>query len=48
MMQVYVVMDFAEHDLKSLMEVMREPFLQSEVKTLMKQVLSAVSHLHSQ
>lgn len=39
-------MDFIEHDLKALMEDMREPFLQSEVKTLMLQLLSATSLMH--
>lgn len=39
-------MDFIEHDLKSLMQGMRIPFLQSEVKTLMLQLLSAVALLH--
>jgi serine/threonine protein kinase len=40
------VMDFIEHDLKALMENMREPFLQSEVKTLMLQLLSATALMH--
>jgi len=39
-------MDFIEHDLKALMEDMREPFLQSEVKTLMLQLLSATALMH--
>jgi len=39
-------MDFIEHDLKSLLTVMPSPFLQSEIKTLMLQLLSAVSHCH--
>jgi len=39
-------MDFVEHDLKSLMEDMQSPFLQSEVKTIMIQLLSAVATLH--
>ena len=39
-------MDFIEHDLKTLMTDMRTPFLQSEVKTLMLQLLSAVALLH--
>jgi cell division cycle 2-like protein len=42
-------MEFLEHDLKSLMEVMKArsaTFLQSEVKTVMVQLLSAVRHLH--
>ncbi|KAF9015314.1 kinase-like domain-containing protein [Cyathus striatus] len=45
--QVFVVMDFIEHDLKSLLTVMPSPFLQSEIKTLMLQLLSAVNHCHS-
>jgi len=40
-------MDFIEHDLKSLLSVMPTPFLQSEIKTLMLQLLSAVAHCHS-
>jgi cell division cycle 2-like len=40
-------MDFIEHDLKGLMEDMREPFLQSEVKTLMLQLLSATALMHN-
>jgi len=39
-------MDFIEHDLKSLLTVMPSPFLQSEIKTLMLQLLSAVNHCH--
>jgi cell division cycle 2-like len=41
------VMDFIEHDLKTLLTVMPSPFLQSEIKTLMMQLLSAVAHCHS-
>ncbi|KAK9390326.1 kinase-like domain-containing protein [Lipomyces mesembrius] len=44
--QIYIVMEFVEHDLKSLMTEMREPFLQSEVKTLLYQLLSATAHMH--
>ncbi|KAF6766349.1 Pkinase-domain-containing protein [Ephemerocybe angulata] len=44
--RVFVVMDFIEHDLKSLLTMMPSPFLQSEVKTLMLQLLSAVRHCH--
>lgn len=44
---VYIVMDFMEHDLRTLMNHMKSPFLQSEVKTLMLQLLSAVDALHS-
>lgn len=42
-----LVMEFIEHDLKTLMEDMREPFLASETKTLLRQIVSAVSYLHS-
>ncbi|KAH8835210.1 Pkinase-domain-containing protein [Flagelloscypha sp. PMI_526] len=45
--QVYVVMDFIEHDLKTLLNNMPSPFLQSEIKTLLMQLLSAVAHCHS-
>lgn len=41
-------MDFSEHDLKTLLDDMREPFLPSETKTLMLQVLSGLGFLHSQ
>lgn len=39
-------MDFVDHDLRSLMEDMAYNFLQSEVKTLMQQLLSATAHMH--
>src|SRR3984957_20042776 len=40
-------MDFLEHDLKTLLEDMAEPFLPSETKTLMLQIVSATEYLHS-
>ncbi|KAL8955618.1 MAG: hypothetical protein Q9193_006596, partial [Seirophora villosa] len=40
-------MDFLEHDLKTLQEDMMEPFLPSEIKTLLLQLTSAVDYLHS-
>jgi hypothetical protein len=40
-------MPFIEHDLKTLLDNMPNPFLQSEVKTLLSQLLSAVAHCHS-
>ncbi|KAJ3025440.1 UNVERIFIED_CONTAM: hypothetical protein HDU68_007124 [Siphonaria sp. JEL0065] len=43
---VFIVMEFVEHDLKSLMDSMRSPFLGSEIKTLMLQLISAVDCLH--
>jgi cell division cycle 2-like protein len=45
--EVVLVMEFLEHDLKTLQEDMPEPFLASEVKTLLKQLTSALSFLHS-
>ncbi|XP_077965775.1 uncharacterized protein LOC120336204 isoform X1 [Styela clava] len=44
--KIYIVMDYVEHDLKSLMETMKQPFLVGEVKTLMIQLLRGVHHLH--
>uniref|UniRef100_A0A1X7TN95 cyclin-dependent kinase n=1 Tax=Amphimedon queenslandica TaxID=400682 RepID=A0A1X7TN95_AMPQE len=44
--KIFIVMDYVEHDLKSLMETMKQPFLEGEVKTLLIQLLKAVHHLH--
>ena len=47
--KIFIVMDFVEHDMKALMETMRQKeqhFLPGEVKCLMKQLLSAIAHLH--
>jgi len=47
--QIFIVMDFVQHDLKGLMETMRKKnqvFLPAEVKCLMEQLLLAVHHLH--
>jgi cell division cycle 2-like protein len=43
---IFIVMEYVDHDLKTLMEEMKTPFLQSELKTLMIQLLSAMEHLH--
>jgi len=43
---VFMVMEFADHDLKGLMETMSKPFSVPEVKCLMLQLLSGVSYLH--
>jgi cell division cycle 2-like len=40
-------MEFLEHDLKTLLDNMAEPFLPSEIKTLMLQLISGVEYLHS-
>jgi len=44
---IFLVLDFLEHDLKTLLEDMEEPFLTSEIKTLLAQLVSGVSYLHS-
>lgn len=44
--KIFIVMEYVEHDLKALMEIMTQPFAQGEVKTLMIQLLRAVHHLH--
>ncbi|CAF3829613.1 unnamed protein product [Rotaria sp. Silwood1] len=47
MNRIYIVMDYVEHDLKSLMtHTMKKPFSIGEVKTLMHQLLAGVNHLH--
>ncbi|KAI4383599.1 hypothetical protein MLD38_009415 [Melastoma candidum] len=43
---IYMVMEYMEHDLKGLMEAMKQPFSQSEVKCLMLQLLEGVKYLH--
>ncbi|GAA5835105.1 hypothetical protein JCM11251_000165 [Rhodosporidiobolus azoricus] len=44
--QVFIVMDFVEHDLKTLLANMPTPFLASEIKTLLQQLLSALALCH--
>ncbi|WJX33478.1 cyclin-dependent kinase [Trifolium repens] len=43
---IFMVMEYMEHDLKELMEAMKQPFSQSEVKCLMLQLLEGVKYLH--
>ncbi|RKP39472.1 kinase-like domain-containing protein [Dimargaris cristalligena] len=45
---IYLVMEYVEHDLKTLLEDMRSPFLQAEIKTLLQQLLRGVALLHDQ
>ena len=40
-------MEFLSHDLKTLLDELPEPFLPSEVKTLMHQLTSGITFLHS-
>lgn len=44
--RIFIVMDFIEHDLKTLLATQSMPFLASEIKTLLHQLLSAMSLLH--
>lgn len=44
---IFMAMEYMEHDLKGLMETMKHPFTQSEVKCLMIQLLEGVRYLHS-
>lgn len=44
--QIFIVMDFIEHDLKTLLQTQTMPFLASEIKTLIHQLLSATALLH--
>ena len=44
--QTYLVMEFLEHDLRTLQENMQDPFVPSEIKTIMWQLTSAVGYLH--
>ncbi|MCL7028519.1 hypothetical protein MKW94_010333 [Papaver nudicaule] len=43
---IFMAMEYMEHDLKGLMESMKQPFSQSEVKCLMLQLLEGVKYLH--
>ncbi|PXF50019.1 Cyclin-dependent kinase 11B [Gracilariopsis chorda] len=44
--KIYLVMEYAEHDLLSLLERMKCPYSASEIKSLMQQLLRGVAHLH--
>ena len=43
---IFLVLEFVEHDLKGILEDMPEPFLASEVKALLAQLASGVAYLH--
>ncbi|KAF8378130.1 hypothetical protein HHK36_029467 [Tetracentron sinense] len=43
---IFMVMEYMEHDLKGLMESKKQAFSQSEVKCLMLQLLEGVKYLH--
>ncbi|XP_078171899.1 cyclin-dependent kinase G-2-like [Carex rostrata] len=43
---IFMVMEYMEHDLKGVMETMKQPYSQSEVKCLMLQLLEGTMYLH--
>ncbi|KAK9060182.1 hypothetical protein SSX86_020886 [Deinandra increscens subsp. villosa] len=43
---IFMAMEYMEHDLKALMETMKQPFSQSEVKCLMLQLFEGTKYLH--
>ncbi len=43
---VFMVMEYMEHDVKALMRSMKQPFRQSEVKCLLKQLLLATDAMY--
>ncbi|KAL3818674.1 hypothetical protein ACJIZ3_004579 [Penstemon smallii] len=43
---IFMVMEYMEHDLKGLMETIKQPYSQSEVKCLMLQLLGGIKYLH--
>lgn len=45
--KIYMVMEYAEHDLRLLLDNMKHPYSQSEVKSLVQQLLRGVAHIHA-
>merc|ERR1712146_722098 len=48
--EVYMVMEYCEHDFSAILKIKRQlnkPFIASEVKCLMKQLLSGFEYMHS-
>jgi len=44
---IFMAMEYMEHELQKLLDEMPQPFKPPEVKTLMKQLLSALEYMHS-
>lgn len=44
--QVYMVMEYMEHDLRSYLDNLREPLSLSEIKCIVQQLLSALAYMH--
>jgi len=43
---VYMVMDFCDHDLSAIQKIKPQPFIPSELKCVMQQLLRGVEHMH--
>ncbi|PFH61808.1 hypothetical protein XA68_16236 [Ophiocordyceps unilateralis] len=43
---IFLVLEFVEHDLKGILDDMPEPFLSSEIKRLLLQLIQGVAYLH--
>lgn len=43
---VFLVFEYCEHDISALLDHVRTPFSESEIKSLVYQLLSAVAYLH--
>lgn len=43
---IFLVLEFVEHDIKSILDDMPEPFLASEIKCLLQQLTAGVAYLH--
>ena len=44
--QVYMVMEYMEHDLRSYLDNLKEPLSLSEIKCIVRQLLSALAYMH--
>jgi cell division cycle 2-like len=44
--KVFVVMEYCEHELKSILEDRKLNFTHGQIKTLVRQLLLAVDHMH--
>jgi len=46
--EIFLVFEYIEHDMADLLDAKTKPFVLSEIKTLIKQLLEAVSYMHMQ
>lgn len=45
--KIYMAMEYAEHDMRSVLDRMRHPYSQSEVKSLLLQMLRGTAYMHA-